>query len=165
MRWFSKNRVENLVGLLESLWIQSRRFDGKCGNEQNMAENNGEKDSLFANSSVRFSIAISIRFLSEYKKRGYNANQDVPSTLYWREFVTHCPRAKVILTVRDSGEQWFESRLRWVRSLRKYSIGGIFPFWLLLFLMSFGFMGKTAKRQMKISKTTAPNCFMNNSLF
>ncbi|CAG5078412.1 Oidioi.mRNA.OKI2018_I69.PAR.g8978.t1.cds [Oikopleura dioica] len=90
------------------------------------------------------------RILREYKKRGYNANQDVPSTLYWREFVTHCPKAKVILTVRDSGEQWFESRLRWVRSLRKYSIGGIFPFWLLLFLMSFGFMGKTAKRQMKI---------------
>jgi len=58
---------------------------------------------------------------------------------------------QVILTVRDSGEKWFESRLRWVRNLSKYSLGGILPYWLLLFLMSSGFMGKTAKRQMTIS--------------
>ena len=32
----------------------------------------------------------------EYKKRNYNANQDVPSNLYWREFAANCPHAKVV---------------------------------------------------------------------
>jgi hypothetical protein len=39
---------------------------------------------------------------------GYRATLDLPSCLLWRELAAHCPRAKVVLTVRDP-HQWYGS--------------------------------------------------------
>jgi hypothetical protein len=39
---------------------------------------------------------------------GYNASIDWPSAFYWRQLASHCPQAKVLLTVR-SPESWYKS--------------------------------------------------------
>lgn len=40
---------------------------------------------------------------------GYGATVDWPAATYWRELTEHYPEAKVILSVRDSADAWFES--------------------------------------------------------
>lgn len=39
---------------------------------------------------------------------GFHSTTDYPACTYWRELAAHYPRAKVVLTVRDSGT-WFDS--------------------------------------------------------
>jgi Sulfotransferase domain len=40
--------------------------------------------------------------------RGYRSQVDWPGARYWRELARHCPKAKVILSVRDP-DAWFDS--------------------------------------------------------
>jgi hypothetical protein len=62
-----------------------------------VAEDYGKEKTFFEYSEVGFSFKmVFFSFFREYEKRGYNANQDVPSNLYWREFATCYPNAKVI---------------------------------------------------------------------
>lgn len=37
---------------------------------------------------------------------------DTPCTVFYRELLEAYPEAKVVLTVRDSAEQWYESQIR-----------------------------------------------------
>src|SRR5689334_12895680 len=41
--------------------------------------------------------------------KGYGSTLDSPTTEFYKEIHQAYPRAKIILTVRDSGEKWFES--------------------------------------------------------
>ena len=41
--------------------------------------------------------------------KGYGSTVDAPTTLFYKEIHQVYPKAKIILTVRDSGEKWFES--------------------------------------------------------
>ena len=43
---------------------------------------------------------------------GYNATLDIPVSLLWKELLALDPRAKVLLTVRDSAQQWYRSYAR-----------------------------------------------------
>ena len=45
---------------------------------------------------------------------GYQCAVDFPSALYWEQLFKACPEAKVILTVRDSPEEWYQSVIRTV---------------------------------------------------
>lgn len=47
--------------------------------------------------------------LAVYKQHGFDALQDLPGNLYWEQLYDSCPDAKIILTVRDSDEIWFNS--------------------------------------------------------
>ena len=50
--------------------------------------------------------------LEEIGKSGYDCTQDAPWSLYWKElFEANGSDTKVILTVRDSTEQWWTSFL------------------------------------------------------
>ena len=44
--------------------------------------------------------------LAEYKKHNFQANQDFPGNFLWEDLYNASPDAKVILTVRDSDEQF-----------------------------------------------------------
>ena len=44
-----------------------------------------------------------------FKPRGYTATVDWPTTAIYQELFKQNPSAKVILTVRDSPDQWYES--------------------------------------------------------
>ncbi|CAF2374048.1 unnamed protein product [Rotaria sp. Silwood2] len=41
--------------------------------------------------------------------KGYGSSVDAPTALFYKEIHQAYPKAKVILTVRDTGEKWFES--------------------------------------------------------
>lgn len=56
--------------------------------------------------------------LSAMRDEGFNASLDFPSCLLFAEQLEMYPEAKVILSVRDSGEQW-------ARSVRE-TIGGVY---------------------------------------
>lgn len=43
------------------------------------------------------------------KPFGYSASCDWPTSFYFDELLAQNPNAKVVLTVRDNGEKWFES--------------------------------------------------------
>ena len=47
--------------------------------------------------------------ISAYEKLGFDALQDLPGNLYWEQLYDACPDAKIILTVRDSDEIWYNS--------------------------------------------------------
>ena len=53
-------------------------------------------------------------FPAEYKKYGYQANQDQPGNLLFDHLFRGSPNAKVILTVRDSDEIWLSSFIRFL---------------------------------------------------
>jgi len=44
-----------------------------------------------------------------YHQHGYDATQDLPGNLYWESLLKICPDAKIILTIRDTEENWFKS--------------------------------------------------------
>ena len=53
--------------------------------------------------------------LAEYKNLGFDANQDIPGNYKWEELYDALPAdTKVILTVRDSEDVWWNS---WVKFL------------------------------------------------
>ena len=47
--------------------------------------------------------------ISAYEKLGFDALQDLPGNLYWEQLYDACPDAKIILTVRDNDEIWYNS--------------------------------------------------------
>lgn len=47
--------------------------------------------------------------IDQVSLEGYNATFDHPLALLWREFLQRYPDVKVILSVRDSAEEWFSS--------------------------------------------------------
>jgi hypothetical protein len=47
--------------------------------------------------------------IDSYDKNGFDVNQDVPGNYYWQELYKAQKNCKVILTVRDNEEQWFNS--------------------------------------------------------
>ena len=48
--------------------------------------------------------------INEYEIRGYDSCQDIPSNYHWEELYNELgPDTKVILTVRDSTDRWWNS--------------------------------------------------------
>ena len=48
--------------------------------------------------------------VAEYEKNGFDACQDIPSNYHWKELYDHLgPDTKVILTVRDNTDRWWNS--------------------------------------------------------
>ena len=48
--------------------------------------------------------------VAEYEKNGFDACQDIPGNYHWKELYDHLgPDTKVILTVRDNTERWWNS--------------------------------------------------------
>ena len=48
--------------------------------------------------------------VAEYEKHGFDSCQDIPSNYHWKELYDHLgPDTKVILTVRDNPDRWWNS--------------------------------------------------------
>lgn len=47
--------------------------------------------------------------IAEYKRNGFDTNQDFPGNFMWKDLYNASPNAKVILTVRESTEKWQKS--------------------------------------------------------
>ena len=56
--------------------------------------------------------AAAYNFSRVFEDYGYTATVDFPSCMYYRELMQHYPKAKVVLSVRDSGAQWYNSARR-----------------------------------------------------
>eukprot|EP00592_Proboscia_alata_P000543 CAMPEP_0194373690 /NCGR_PEP_ID=MMETSP0174-20130528/22168_1 /TAXON_ID=216777 /ORGANISM="Proboscia alata, Strain PI-D3" /LENGTH=137 /DNA_ID=CAMNT_0039152933 /DNA_START=339 /DNA_END=749 /DNA_ORIENTATION=- len=64
---------------------------------------------------------LAIRVAKEMINTGYNATTDFPISLLYRELMDLVPDAKVILSVRTSGDVWSGSVLRTIGQ-----VGGLF---------------------------------------
>ena len=54
--------------------------------------------------------------VSEYDRLGFDTNQDVPGNFLWEKLYRSLPtRTKVILTVRDNDQVWWDSWLRFIQ--------------------------------------------------
>lgn len=53
--------------------------------------------------------------IAEYQKHNFHANQDYPGNFMWEDLYNASPNAKVILTVRDSDEQFVNSWNKFIR--------------------------------------------------
>lgn len=84
------------------------------------------------------------KVIDEYKKLGFQANQDVPSNVYWEALYHASPNAKVILTVRGSTEQWRRSFVNFFKqeTLRWGNPG----FWIFHRLVSLGWTSPNMDR-------------------
>ena len=48
--------------------------------------------------------------VAEYEKHGFDSCQDIPGNYHWKELYDHLgPDTKVILTVRDNADRWWNS--------------------------------------------------------
>ena len=48
--------------------------------------------------------------VAEYENNGFDACQDIPGNYHWKELYDHLgPDTKVILTVRDDADRWWNS--------------------------------------------------------
>ena len=65
--------------------------------------------------------------IEEYKRNGFDGNQDVPGNFMWEELYRGMGKeTKVILTIRDSDEKWFQSLYDFTDvCMRQNAIGGI----------------------------------------
>ena len=77
--------------------------------------------------------------IEEYKKHGFQANQDTPGNILWEELYNASPNAKVILTVRDSEKQWKKSYINFVR--QEYERLGNPGFWIYNTMSDHGILG------------------------
>lgn len=77
--------------------------------------------------------------IDEYKRRGFDTNQDVPGNLYWEQLYDALgPDTKVILTIRDNEEVWFNSLHDFVsRSFAKFGFLSTIGTWAA-YLGAFG---------------------------
>ena len=99
--------------------------------------------------AFKIDFVILEKVIEEYKKHGFQVNQDVPGNVYWEALYHASPNAKVsrisslqmkrffkvILTVRDSTEAWKKSFVSFLKqeNLRWGNPG----FWILHRLISF----------------------------
>ncbi len=92
---FGRTGTKSLQLAIERLGI------GRC---YHMGEilRNPEHASLWTNAAEGKTINWEVLFA------GYSATVDWPGSFFWREFSIAYPKAKVILTVRDSGK-WYKS--------------------------------------------------------
>jgi len=89
-----------------------------------------------------FEGAIEIEHVvRKYNELGYTVSQDWPSNMLWEELFHASPKSKVILTVRDSDEVWWNSLIRFLRAER--SAAGNPGYWILLKCLDFQMMGPT----------------------
>jgi len=79
------------------------------------------------------------RVIDEYNKQGFDTHQDVPGNLYWEQLYESLgPETKVILTIRDNEEVWFNSLHDFVsRSFAKFGFMSTIGTWAA-FLGAFG---------------------------
>lgn len=77
--------------------------------------------------------------IQEYERRGFDTNQDVPGNLYWEQLYDALgPDTKVILTIRDNEEVWFNSLHDFVsRSFAKFGFLSTIGTWAA-YLGAFG---------------------------
>lgn len=47
--------------------------------------------------------------LAAYDRHGFDTNQDFPGNIFWEEMYNNIDNCKVILTVRDNEDIWFDS--------------------------------------------------------
>lgn len=57
-------------------------------------------------------FSISMTVPSDRTEQFDKAITDTPCTVFYRELLEAYPEAKVVVTVRDSPEQWFDSQMR-----------------------------------------------------
>jgi len=84
------------------------------------------------------------KVIEEYKKHGFQVNQDVPGNVYWEALYHASPNAKVILTVRDSTEAWKKSFVSFLK--QENSRWGNPGFWILHRLISLGWTSPNMHR-------------------
>ena len=96
------------------------------------------------------SIWLNTLIIDEYKINGFQANQDIPGNFLWEELYNASPKAKVILTVRDSKEQFKTS---WTKFMEKIlSNTGNPGHWIVRKIADFKLMGPKFHMMEDISK-------------
>lgn len=56
----------------------------------------------------------------EYDRHGVDVIVDGPGNYFWREMSEYWPKAKIILTVRDNEEKWYESMIQFYKGTIKW---------------------------------------------
>ena len=81
--------------------------------------------------------------VAEYEKNGFDACQDIPGNYHWKELYDHLgPDTKVILTVRDDTDRWWNSYVNFFTQETELSFQ-------IYFLCSINYASKMAKRFLK----------------
>ena len=89
-------------------------------------------------------------FIAEYQNHGFQGNQDVPGNFYWEELYNASPDAKVILTVRDSEDDWSISLQRfWTQEAARAGNPG---HWIFNRIATSGLMGPKLTNMVQLSR-------------
>merc|ERR1711970_981246 len=107
--------------------------------------------------------------INEYEIRGYDSCQDIPSNYHWEELYNELgPDTKVILTVRDSTDRWWNSYVNFfTQETERSGCGGFNCGNIWLIMMSWGLLGPGMYRFYKLNylvlkKYSDPAVFMNS---
>ena len=77
--------------------------------------------------------------VAEYEKNGFDSCQDIPGNYHWKELYEHLgPDTKVILTVRDDADRWWNSYVNFFTQETEFSFQ-------INFLCSISYASKIAK--------------------
>ena len=120
--------------------------------------------------------------ITEYEKHSLDTNQDSPGNLHWEAlYKASPPGTKVILTVRDSDEQWYNSWKNYLERGRllcltrqyrrcktsehkKMSIFGLSNAKLRSVLAKYGYLGEECQRTYEIHSMTELNPFQGKKI-
>jgi len=100
--------------------------------------------------------------INEYEKHGFDSCQDIPSNYHWKELYDELgPDTKVILTVRDNTDRWWNSYFNFFKQETERSglgarpvIGDINMGNLFTVMMSWGLLGPEMYRFHKLNWLT-----------
>merc|ERR1712126_789705 len=97
--------------------------------------------------------------LKKYDELGFDANQDLPGNFLWEElYLASSKDTKVILTVRDSDEQWWKSWCGFMtQEFSRHSIGDFCVAGLLNIIAKKGYMGKEMNAIMEVDNRISRN--------
>ena len=103
--------------------------------------------------------------ISKYDRLGFDANQDMPGSLHWKAlYQASSPDTKVILTVRDNEEQWFNSWYNFIKveQLKKSFFDFSFTK-IQAELSKRGYMGQIPKQQYEMRLRLDQHPFQEDS--
>jgi len=99
------------TGTFSLKYALSQLLEGPCYHMANLAYSNSNVDVNHWHKLFLGGKCSKQEWIDFYEGNGFRATVDFPSALFFKEIMAAYPEAKVILTVRDCPEQWYQSVL------------------------------------------------------
>lgn len=103
--------------------------------------------------------------LTAYDRHGFDANQDLPGNVLWEDMYRASPKGtKVILTIRDNEEKWWNSWKKFIiQEYERVQVMGVSYQGIMGLLSRYGYLGTKMQNFYNINKIIVPKYFRHQA--